>query len=464
MKKNNAKTSFFSRYYAQILLAIIAFTFFSRMYNLHKPEKYVFDEVYHAVTAKLILHEDTRAYEWNNPPPEPNTAVDWLHPPLAKYTQALSMGAFGETSFGWRFSSVIFGCIVVLLSAKIALALFDSHGIALLSALLTATDGLVFTMSRIAMNDIHVTTFILLAIYCYILFFKSKYSQQKYLLFAGISGGLAIGTKWSGLFVLLGLGILEAVRILKPTLNSIYNRSFKSSLLKKMLLKIAFSLLAIIVIPSILYILSYSQMFLIGKDFNHLIELHKNIWWYQTSLDATHPAQSVPFEWFFNLKPVWISVEYVNQSVRGDIYAIGNPALFIIGNITVFISTILLASRAFTKKFIVKYLNKSNLSAFVLLFFFYSIVWLPWQLSPRIMFFYHYLPAVPLLSILISFWLYKMYTKNLKEFSVAIVIFIVTTFIIWYPHLTLIPVHTDIKDSVYFYFENWNQAVRDTIK
>jgi dolichyl-phosphate-mannose--protein O-mannosyl transferase len=32
----------------------------------------------------------------------------------------------------------------------------------------------------------------------------------------------------------------------------------------------------------------------------------------------------------------------------------------------------------------------------------YLLVWVPWLLSPRIMFLYHYLPAVPVLCILIA--------------------------------------------------------------
>jgi len=121
--------SIFERYYPQFLLMILAFTFFTRMYRLNIPERYEFDEVYHAVTAKLMVDGDMRAYEWTNPPPEPNTAVDWLHPPYAKLTQAASMSIFGKNSFGWRFSSVIFGVLVVYVTAKIAEELFNKKNL-----------------------------------------------------------------------------------------------------------------------------------------------------------------------------------------------------------------------------------------------------------------------------------------------------------------------------------------------
>ncbi|MFZ1721414.1 MAG: phospholipid carrier-dependent glycosyltransferase, partial [Microgenomates group bacterium] len=154
-------------YFPQILLAILAFTFITRIVRLTSPEVYVFDEVYHGITSKLIARNDPRAYEWWNAPVEENTAVDWLHPPLAKYTQATSMLVFGENSFGWRFSSVIFGILTVWVTAKLAFTLFRDERVALLSALFVSLDGLILTQSRIAMNDIHVTFLMILAVWMY---------------------------------------------------------------------------------------------------------------------------------------------------------------------------------------------------------------------------------------------------------------------------------------------------------
>ena len=92
-----------------ILVAILLFAFVTRLYRIHVPDHYIFDEVYHAVTAKLIAANDPRAFEWWHGAIEPNTAVDWLHPPLAKYTQAFFIKILGSSSFSWRISSVLFG-------------------------------------------------------------------------------------------------------------------------------------------------------------------------------------------------------------------------------------------------------------------------------------------------------------------------------------------------------------------
>jgi dolichyl-phosphate-mannose-protein mannosyltransferase len=445
--------SIFVKYYPQLLLLILAFTFISRTYRLHIPEKYMFDEVYHAVTAKLMVDGDTRAYEWDNPPPEPNTAVDWLHPPYAKLTQAASMTVFGKNAFGWRFSSVVFGVLVVWVTAKIAETLFKNKHIALLSAFLLSMDGLLFAMSRIAMNDVHVTFFILLSIWKYLQYVDQKRKSKMFLIYSSIAAGFAIGTKWSGVFSLGFIGFSEAIFTLKTFFNvkNKYSRTNLMFLRDQLLLLIV----SCLIIPAILYIGAYSQMFLLGKDFNHLVEMHKNTWWYQTNLTATHPAQSSPLEWFMNTKPVWISVKYSDQMRRGDIYAIGNPALFWIGNIGIFTTLFTIFYSKFKK---IKVVKKFELKMLALLLFAYSIVWLPWSLSPRIMFFYHYLPAVPLLSINLSFWLYKIWnTQRYRALSALAVTLIVISFIVLYPHLTLIPLSIELKNNVYFYFDFWKQ-------
>ncbi len=245
-----------SKYYPQFLLLILAFAFFTRFYRLHIPEKYVFDEVYHAVTAKLIANNDPRAYEWSNPPPEPNTAVDWLHPPLAKYTQALSMIMLSQNSFGWRFSSAVFGVLAIFLTARLSFNLFKNNTISLLAAFVASLDGLLLTMSRIAMNDIHVTVFILMTLNFYTIYLNSKRKERKYFELAGMSAGLAIGTKWSGLFVIMILGLFELVNLLKIFFHKINKKALLNKL--KFFIYESFRVfLILIAMPAMIYVLSY---------------------------------------------------------------------------------------------------------------------------------------------------------------------------------------------------------------
>ena len=287
-----------------VLFFILFFSFAVRVYRLNVPERYIFDEVYHAVTAKLIARNDTRAFEWWNPPVEPETAVDWLHPPLAKYTQALSMKIFGETSFGWRLSSAVFGVGVIYLTYRLARELFaegenDAAGewLAVLAAGLASLDGLLLVQSRIAMNDIHVTFFILLTLIFYQRYIKTSRQSLRLLIATGLSGGLAMGTKWSGVFALAMVGLFELEALIETGWQLFKTKKYRP--LVRLVIKRSLILSAyLIVLPAVVYILSYSLMFWQGKGWSHFMELHRQIWWYQTSLTATHTYQSRPWQWW----------------------------------------------------------------------------------------------------------------------------------------------------------------------
>lgn len=426
----------------------------------------MFDEVYHAVTAKLIARDDPRAYEWWNPAPEPNTAVDWLHPPLAKYFQAISILAFGENSFGWRFSSVVFGVLVILLAYHVSYRLFRNHVIALLSAALASLDGLLLVQSRIAMNDIHVTFFILFTIYNYLVYKDTKKTSKLFL--TGFSAGLAMISKWSGLFALGIVGFFELMEFIKLfVLETKYRKEDYQKIFTAMARWLALRILILLIIPFSIYIAGYAHMFSQGKDWAHFKELHNQIWWYQTHLEATHPYQSRPIEWFLNIRPVWIHVEYLEKS-RADVYAFGNPLLFLIGATTVFASLIYFGIRTYEltiKEHRTKISHRladigtktiTTLTTNPLLFLVisYFIVWLPWQLSPRIMFFYHYTPAVPLLCIIISYWTY-LWGRKQKLVFYCVFACIAVTFAVWYPHWVGIPVSTEWADAIYFALPQW---------
>ena len=435
------------------LIGILLFAFVTRIYNLAHPAEFIFDEVYHAVTAKLIRRNDPRAFEWWNPPIEPSTAVDWLHPPLAKYTQALGMEVFGENSFGWRISSVLFGVLVIAATAGLAHVLFADRKVTMFSTALASLDGLLLVQSRIAMNDIHVTFFILLTLICYLIYRQKN--TLWWLFLAGLSAGLAMGSKWSGVYVLIAVCLCEAAiwlkqlwfvlhkdkkikvkailiakkkkiraslvvakagKTTKPTsLKQKYDLS-KRSLLAPIFANILFLLL----IPATVYLLSYTDMFLQGKTLfcegnqveqgkcycrqesswwvdglkglninnqwlwqmavanpvlqslipnplvweslleanpnelpnfwenlearggckrlvSHFSELNFQIWYYQTHLTATHPFQSRPWQWFWDLRPVWFYTKNTATTAE-NIYTFGNPLIFWLGDAAVLVS------------------------------------------------------------------------------------------------------------------------------
>ncbi len=556
-------TSLPRRHYLFVLIIILFFATVTRLYNLASPKEYVFDEVYHAITAKLIARNDPRAYEWWNPPVEPDTAVDWLHPPLAKYTQALSMKIFGENSFGWRLSSAIFGVLVIAATAKLADLLFHDKRVALFAAASASLDGLLLVQSRVAMNDIHVTFFILLTLICYTIYRQRKKKSLKvpwiWLFFTALSAGLAMGTKWSGIYILGVVILAEATYWICQTFQQTKKkkrhtfslvRDFPSififlnkHLSPFALLKNIPYFFILLGIPCIIYLLSYSHMFLQGKTLfcqgtkieqgkcycrqesswwvnflkkygpsnewlwqtaksspiiwnnlpnlesveivgpqlpnfwenlearggcmrliSHFSELHYQIFYYQTHLTATHTYQSRPLDWFLDLRPVWFYTHSTADTAL-NIYTFGNPAVFWFGDAAVFISIAYLLVQLW-KYFdysLSKQKNKVNIPLLLVLVS-YAMMWVPWQLSPRIMFFYHYTPAVPLLSIILGYWLARLSNHEIKiqdekvslEYvAYTFVLIMCIFFALWYPNWIGLPVSKEFADKVYFIVQSW---------
>ncbi len=444
------------KYKLPLLLGIFLFAFFTRFFRLSFPQEYIFDEVYHAHTAKLMAVNDKRAFEWGHGEIEPNCAVDWLHPPIAKYTQALGMRLFGFNAFGWRVSSAFFGVLLIALVFKFTELLFSDSRISLLSSFLLSLDGLLLVQSRIAMNDVHVTFFIVLALYLYwkwkslaVIGQRSSVSNWRNIVEIGIVTGLAMGTKWSGIFALMTIILWELASFVVKELQRKDAVNQRKNLRSFLTTTITISSLSFIT-----YISSYALMFLQGKDLAYLMELHNQTLQYQFTLDATHSYQSRPLQWFLNTKPVWIWVNYGEQS-RSDIYAQGNPVLFplIVGGALLTAHEMGRRLRSILARKS-KIENRKSKIALVFLFTAYLMVWLPWQLSPRIMFFYHYLPGVALGSILLAYWLVHFYEKYRRVVQ-GLILATIFVFILFYPHWTGMNMPLWIKDTIYFALPSW---------
>lgn len=372
-----------------ILVVIILLSAFLRLYRLDYPKNYVFDEVYHAYTAKEYLKGNKDAWSpWGKSPP--GVAFEWLHPPIAKEIMTGSMFILHSTdAWAYRLPGALFGILSIFLVYKLALLLFKKEKVALLSAFIFSLDGLLLVQSRTAMNDIYLVAFILISIIFFV--------KQRYFL-AALFMGISMATKWSGIYIAL---------LYFPVL--LYQHQFKK-------------LLYFIFIPPIIYLLSYTHYFLMGYKFSDLVELHKQIWWYQTNLKATHTYSSPWWSWPLNLYPIWYFVDYQKNNMA-NIFASGNPVLFWTGSIMI----VLTAWEAIKRKSV-------DLAIIILGF---SAFWLPWALSPRIMFLYHFSPSVPFLSLSLGYQLNKLMSdKKGRQLLVALLLLLLFSFLLVLPFLT----------------------------
>src|SRR5258706_1902628 len=366
-----------------ILAGILLFAAITRLFDLGSPSSEYFDEVYHAFTAKVILHGDPKAWEWWNTTPT-GFAYEWTHPPVAKLGMVLGMLVFGENSFGYRIPEALLGTGSALRVYLLAAQIFKDEAVGLLSAAAFSLDGLTLVMSRIGMNDSYLLFFSLLAIYLYL--------RDKNFLSA-IFFGLAVASKWSAIWAIPIFGIIFLSR-------------------KK---KLSWSYVWFFVLPLAVYLGSYFDMFLTGHNLSIWWGMQEQMWWYHTGLKATHSYSSMWWSWPFLIRPIYL---YTSDEVMGmvaRIYAMGNPFIFWFGLVSILAS------------FVYSYLEKNKNLALVV--FSYLIFFTPWALSPRIMFLYHYLPSIPFMCIAIGYIL-RRFPKLISTYLFICLL----AFIYFYPH------------------------------
>ncbi|MBI2019163.1 phospholipid carrier-dependent glycosyltransferase [Candidatus Daviesbacteria bacterium] len=361
----------------KILILILLLTAFLRLYRLDFPKNYVFDEVYHAFTAKEYLQNHKVAWEWWNAPP-PGVAYEWTHPPLAKEIMAASMFLLKtQDVWAYRLPGVILGVLSVYLVYLLGLKLLKNKTASLFASFLFSLDGLNFVQSRTGMNDIYFVTFMLASLLLML---------NKRFVISSIFLGLAISSKWAAVYTYL---------IFIPLL--LYMKEYK---------KIFF----FFVIPPIVYFITYIPFFLSGHTFDQFIQLQKQMWWYHTNLKASHNYSSRWWSWPLNLYPVWYFVEYQKENMA-NIFASGNPALFWLGSGAL----ILTAWEAFKKRAV-------NL---VIILLGFLAFWLPWSASPRIMFLYHFSPSVAFLTLALGYQLGQL-TDDKKGGQLALTLILLT--------------------------------------
>lgn len=396
----------------KLLMVILAIASFLRFVNLSHPQTYIFDEVYHGFTAREYLHNHIEAWEWWTTPPQ-GVAYEWTHPPVAKYGMVLGMLFLGEGELGYRVGSAVMGVLGILGLYLFVKGITNNNNLALLSAFLMTIEGTHIAQSRIAMNDSYMLTFYLWSLYAAV---KSRWKMT------AILYGLALGSKWSALYGAVPLALLYS-----------YNNSFFSKQNFTYYLKHLISAIRYILITLAVYILSFAPFILAGHTWDQWWELHRQMWFYHTTLVATHAYQSTPLQWIFGARPVWYWVNY-GSGVISNIYVQGNPLMLWFG----------LAALILTLPKLYKFAN-------FLFLVLYLIFVVPWLFSPRIMFYYHYLPSAVFLSPILSSWLLSFPKKYLY---ITLFLFILSLIVIS-PMLYGFALPESYWTSFFKVFPNW---------
>src|SRR5258708_37723565 len=150
-----------------------------------------------------------------------------VHPPLGKIIIAGGEWLFGLTPFGWRFAVAVIGSLAILMTARIARRMTRSTMLGCVAGLLLALDGLEFVMSRTALLDIFVMFWVLAAFGCLVIDRDRSRARiaavaasgiaddagpnlriRWWRVLAGLCLGLAVASKWNGVWYLPAFALL----------------------------------------------------------------------------------------------------------------------------------------------------------------------------------------------------------------------------------------------------------------
>jgi len=355
------------RQYAPISL-IIGFALSLRLWRLSAPSGYIFDEVYYAKNANSLISHGVELNEQMN-------AEFVVHPPVGKWLIGIGIKLFGNNEFGWRVIAALVGTASVLMIYLVAQRLFNSAFLSNTAAALMALDGLHLVMSRVALLDIFLMFFILLAFYLIL---------TNNLWASGVVIGLAGATKWSGFFLIPLLILL--------TIN------FKNANIFVYIKRIA----QFVLVPSLVYLVSWSGWIITSSG------------WARSS--GSNFLSSL---WNYHLE----ILNFHQGLTEKHSYAIGTPVLWWFGVFAIAITFGLFLTKG------------DRVSAFILAGI--AGTYLPWFLfQSRTMFYFYAISILPFLILaLIYTFNWAMNFKDSKKFIYGFIFLVALNFLYFLPIL-----------------------------
>jgi len=311
-----------------------------------------------------------------------------VHPPVGKWMIGLGEWLFGtDNPFGWRFASAVVGTLSILMIGRIARRLFRSTLLGTTAALLLAIDGQHFVHSRTGLLDVFVMFWALSAFGCLLLDrdqarvrladrlarssstltdvtgpggFGPGLGLRPYRLAAGICLGLCAGTKWSGLFFAAAFGLASvmwdvAARRASGSRHWLVTGLFRDGVS---------GFLQIVPVMFVVYVTSWTGWFRSTDAYNRqwaadhpahglaallpdaarsLIDYHRQMWSFNTTLRTSHAYQSHPWSWLVLGRPTAFDYRSYKLGERGcrfeecsrAVTDLGNPVIWWGGTIAI---------------------------------------------------------------------------------------------------------------------------------
>src|SRR5437867_8234998 len=420
------------------------------------PNGQVFDEVYFPVDA----YDDVKGIEqcqrttancrYNYFDPEPPLAKEIIAAGEWGYGwyRATFQSARGDyidlgfNTFGWRIAACIFGVLCIPMTYLLARRLWPNRLFAIAAATLACFDGMFFIQSRIGMIDIFPVFFILTAYFLFLVHIQSRSfnASMLSLVALGIVLGIGIAAKWIVLAAWASIVFVMLLRIILRSLNFEFGPPLFTSSGWFLPRYMAVGLLALVVVPLGIYLLSWYPFFARGQFHNltDLINYQLESFNYHKNLVATHPYGSPAWSWPFLARPVLYYAQYdglgndvfTGQVLWARISDLGNPWIWWTS----------LPCVAALPYFIVR--HRSFPAAVILLGF--VTQYAPWFPITRVLFMYHMFGGlifvVLALAFVLSYLASKLRPPNREALVAVHLATAVFFFGYFYPVWTAVPI------------------------
>ncbi|MBD2355759.1 phospholipid carrier-dependent glycosyltransferase [Tolypothrix sp. FACHB-123] len=475
------------------LAAIFIFSFALRFWGLDRFNTLVFDEVYFAKFGNNYLT---------------NTPFFNAHPPLSQYIIGIGIwlgkqfpfwqqpvnGLAGSLLSPWsyRWINALTGSFIPLVVAGVAYQISHRRSFALIAGFFTACDGLFLVESRYALNNIYIVIFGLLGQWFLLLALeKNKQKRALWLIAAGISFGASIGTKWNGLWFLLGAYLIWLTAWVFRWLHAYLNRQSRAThqdekvqtpLQKLTQINIFQMGFYLGIIPALIYSLIWIPHLQLDTKYG-FIEVHRQILNFHLQLGGNspdvHPYCAAWYKWPLMTRPMAYyyqtahnftdplpvmgpNLSAANGKVIYDVHAMGNPFLWWTGMVAMlFLGGWLLS------KVVIPWRKHQQLSVpanlavdtwiglFIVLN--YAANLLPWVKVTRCVFIYHYMCAVVFVFLAIAWFVdqcLRSYHREFRGVGVTIIFLILLGFIFWMPIYLGLPL-TSEGYKLRMWFTSW---------
>ena len=370
-----------------------------------------FDEIYHARTGFEFMN-GTVPYETS-------------HPPLGKVLISWCISIFGMTPFGWRFAGALAGILMLPGIYLLAKQLTKKTYLAAFACLLMALDCMHLTQTQIATIDSFPVLFIIFAYFFMLRFMQTDLSRSSMktillpLFFSGLNMGLAVASKWIGIYAGIGLALLyfwHCIRQIRISQKKDHENAEQPDMFRRVFRISLWCILFFVAVPLAVYLVSYIPYMAYNTRIKSISDYLAAVWRAQESmlnyhstpgLGMDHPFYSPWWQWPIIGKPMYYATEqYIlpGAALHHSIFCFGNPVIWWGG-----LAAILVAIYRYLagKHYIIDgddhrwHIDGKDFDIrYGFLFIGLLAQYLPWVLVPRGTYIYHYFASVPFLILI----------------------------------------------------------------